>query len=86
MSMQHMSKQGGPGIYRRRRQAFAEEAARLAAQRFALVAPIRVQWCEPPPVEPSAATPANVCPSCGRAFRSRTVPYFHARICHGDAG
>ncbi|HEX2887178.1 hypothetical protein [Vineibacter terrae] len=86
MTVRHISGQGGPGIYRRRRQAFAEEAARLAAQRFALVAPIRVQWAEPPPIEPPTAAAANVCPSCGRAFRSRTVPYFHARACHGNAG
>ena len=84
MTVQHIAGQGGPGAYRRRRQAFAEEAARLAAQRFALVAPIKVQWAEPPPT--ASAVAANVCSSCGRAFRSRTVPYFHARACHGNAG
>jgi hypothetical protein len=84
MILRHTSGQAGLGIYRRRRQAFAEESTRLAALRSALVAPITVQWVEPPTAARKAA--ASMCPTCGRVFRSKTVPYFDARVCHGNAG
>ena len=82
-----------PGIYRRRRQAFAAEGARLAAMRAAATAPGQKfegqkseGWNLSASDSPaSAPLTSNRCPKCGRAFAGRAVPWFHKRKCHGDA-
>jgi len=63
-----------PGVFMRRRQANAHAAAMRIGPAKPVVAPIAVQWAEPP---------ANQCAKCGRTFKAKVVPHFHARACKG---